>query len=201
MIDGIIVILTRLFCGPTARYLSDIDDDRPRVYFANHSSLLDFLVIWASLPAKQRKMTRPAAARDYWTANWLRYFLAVTLFHATLIERRHPTRENNPLDDMVEVVDGGQSLIIFPEGTRGVGEEMNPFQAGIYHLCEKRPALELLPIHLENLNRILPKGEFLPVPFLSRITFGEPMRFDPSEGRREFLERARTAVLALKDGA
>lgn len=201
MIDAIILILVRLFCGANATFLCDVDDEHPRVYFANHSSLFDFLVIWAALPPKQRKMTRPAAARDYWAANPIRYFFAVKLFKATLIERRHPTQENNPLEDMLAVLDSGRSLIIFPEGTRATGDAVGAFQSGIFHLCRDRPEIEAIPVHLENLNRILPKGEILPLPLLGRAVFGLPICLQPSESRQHFLERARESVLALGEAA
>ncbi len=199
MIDAIIVMLIRLFCGANATFLHPVDDDRPRVYFANHSSLFDFLVIWAALPARQRQMTRPAAARDYWSANPLRYFFAVKLFKATLIERRHPTQEHNPIADMFQVLDQGKSLIIFPEGTRETGDEVGRFQAGIFHLCRDRPGVESIPVYLDNLNRILPKGEALPLPLLGRVVFGQPVCLDSGEPREKFLHRARDAVLALKE--
>lgn len=199
MIDAIIVFFVRLFCGATARFLWDVDDEKPRIYFANHSSLFDFLVIWTALPHRQREMTRPAAARDYWAANPVRYFFAVRVFKATLIERRHPTQENNPLEDMLEVIDRGRSLIIFPEGTRGSGPEAGQFQAGIYHLVRSRPDIEAVPVYLENLNRILPKGEILPLPLLGRVVFGRPITLAADENRGQFLERARLSVLALEE--
>jgi len=198
VIDALVVVLVRLFCGANARFLCDIDDEEPRLYFANHSSLFDFLVIWAALPARQRRMTRPAAARDYWSANPIRYFFAVKLFKATLIERRHPSQEHNPLQDMVEVLDQGKSLIIFPEGTRATSDEVGTFQAGIYHLCRERPKTAAIPVYLDNLNRILPKGEVLPLPLLGRVVFGAPISMQPSERREQFLDRARLAVLSLQ---
>ena len=197
MIDTLIVILVRLFCGANAAFQCDLDDDKPRIYFANHSSLADFLVIWSALPERQRKITRPAAARDYWAANPFRYFFAVKLFKATLIERKHPTQEHNPLEGMLEVLDSGRSLILFPEGTRSLTPEVGPFQAGLFHLCRERPDIEAVPVHLLNLNRILPKGEILPLPLLGRAVFGAPIRLEPSETRQHFLERARDTVLSL----
>ena len=199
MIDLLVLVMIRLFCGPHVTFVSDLNDSKPRILFANHNSLFDFLVIWASLPTRQREITRPAAARDYWTANPWRYFLAVHLFKAVLIERRHPTQDNNPLDDMLAVLDRERSLIIFPEGTRATGEGIGPFQAGLYHLCRARPHIEAVPIYLANLNRILPKGEFLPLPILSRVTFGVPLRLEDGESRGDFLVRAQLAVAKLEE--
>ena len=102
---------------------------------------------------------------------------------------------------MVQSLDNRHSLILFPEGTRGAGEDLAPFRSGLYHLCRTRPEIEVIPVYLENLNRILPKGRLLPVPMLSRITFGAPLHLQPAEEKDAFLERARQAVRALKEAA
>jgi len=90
------------------------------------------------------------------------------------------------------------SLILFPEGTRGNGEKVGSFRAGLYHLALRRPDVELVPAYLENMNRILPKGEVLPVPMLSLLTFGKPLQVEPGEEKETFLERAREAVSSLR---
>jgi 1-acyl-sn-glycerol-3-phosphate acyltransferase len=91
------------------------------------------------------------------------------------------------------------SIIVFPEGTRGSGEEIAPFKSGLYHLCRQKPELELVPVYLDNMNRILPKGELLPVPMLSRVIFGRPMALEPGEPKPAFLERARAAIRELRE--
>jgi 1-acyl-sn-glycerol-3-phosphate acyltransferase len=90
------------------------------------------------------------------------------------------------------------SLIVFPEGTRSASGEVGPFRSGLYHLSRARPDAELVPVHLENLNRILPKGEALPVPMVSRVTFGPVLPMGVGEQKEAFLERARTALLQLE---
>jgi hypothetical protein len=72
------------------------------------------------------------------------------------------------------------------------------FKSGLYHLAKRRPDVELIPAYLENLNRILPKGEFLPAPLVSTLTFGSPIRVAEGESKHEFLERARNAVVSLR---
>jgi 1-acyl-sn-glycerol-3-phosphate acyltransferase len=138
------------------------------------------------------------AAKDYWTGNALRRWLADGVFRALLIERRKVTAENNPLREMVAVLDSGESLIIFPEGGRFPGPEPQPFKPGLFHLAKDRPKVELVPVYLENLNRILPKGQILPVPLLGSITVGEPLRLKPGEAKVAFLDRAREAVWSLR---
>ena len=66
-------------------------------------------------------------------------------------------------------------------------------------LSKKRPDLELVPVYIDNLNRVLPRGEFLPVPLLSCITIGPPIWLEAGEPKTDFLNRAREAVLRLKD--
>jgi 1-acyl-sn-glycerol-3-phosphate acyltransferase len=178
-----------LGCGP---------DTRPRVYFANHSSHFDFLVLWASLPSNLRRCTRPVAARDYWEGG-LRRYLAVEVFHALLIDRHGSPGGSNPaVEEMLAALDDGCSLIVFPEGTRGAGIEPAPFRSGLYNLAVQRPNLALVPVYLGNLQRVLPKGEFLPVPLMSSVVFGTPIQLDPGETRESFLERARVAIVSLR---
>jgi 1-acyl-sn-glycerol-3-phosphate acyltransferase len=198
MRSWIIAGLVKLLLGPSISYAAPLDPARPRVFFANHSSHLDFLVIWACLPPKQRRITRPVAARDYWQSGPLRRIIAGSLFGAVMIERKGASDEQNPVEQMIEVLDSGASLIIFPEGTRGAGDVIAPFRSGIYQLNASRPDVELVPVHLENLNRVLPKGEFVPVPLLSRVTFGAPLPAIAGEDRSPFLARARRAVIDLE---
>jgi 1-acyl-sn-glycerol-3-phosphate acyltransferase len=172
-----------------------------RIYFANHTSNLDAPVIWAALPKPLRRRTRPVAARDYWLGDPVRRFFAHRVFKAVLIERKRVTPSSNPLSAMEAALDEGCSLIIFPEGARIADEqgEMRDFKPGLWHLARKRPDVQLVPVHLENLNRILPKGDFLLVPLMAAIVFGDPLRLEAGEAKQDFLERARASVKALED--
>lgn len=189
--------LARFISGANVRWLGSVPDTRQRIYFANHTSNLDALVIWASLPPDIRALTRPVAARDYWTRGWPRRHLAGSVFNAVLIERKKVTAHDNPLKDMLAALGERHSLIIFPEGGRQMGPEMAPFKGGLFHLAKDRSDVELVPVLVENLNRILPKGEFLPVPLLGSITFGAPIKLEPNEEKSAFLLRAQAAVKAL----
>lgn len=198
--------LIRMITGVQARWIGvpPVEPDgsiRQRIYFANHTSNLDAPVIWAALPKALRRCTRPVAARDYWLGDPLRRFLAERVFRAVLIERKKVTPSNNPMVDMHKALDEGASLIIFPEGGRTDDEEgeLGDFKPGLWHLARKHPDVQLVPVYLENLNRILPKGDFLLVPLMAAISFGEPLRPVEGETKPQFLERARAAVAALED--
>lgn len=191
----------RAVAGASVRWQGCEATTRQRIYFANHTSHLDFLVVWSALPAQVRRLTRPVAARDYWEGG-LRRFLAVDVFNAVLIDRSplHSTsdRPQTAIDEMLLALGDRYSLILFPEGTRGAGPEPAPFRSGLYNLVVQKPDLELVPVYLGNLHRVLPKGEFLPVPFMSSVTFGAPFRLETEEPRQAFLERARSALLSLR---
>jgi 1-acyl-sn-glycerol-3-phosphate acyltransferase len=195
---SLVAFLVRLLSGLQARWLGADPAERQRVYFANHTSTLDAAVLWAALPPSIRQKTRPVAAKDYWTVNAHRRWLANDVFRALLIERTKVTAENNPLREMLAVLDVGDSLIIFPEGGRFPGPEPQKFKAGLFHLAKDRPQVQFVPVYLENLNRILPKGEILPVPLLGSITVGSPIRLEPGENKADFLDRARIAVWSLR---
>jgi len=207
MIASLLATAAQIVAGSTVRWAGCGPTDEQRIYIANHSSHLDFIVLWSYLPPWLRRRTRPVAARDYWTRDGIRRYLAAHVFNAVLIDRvaaaGTPSGQlgRQAVDQMVEALAGQHSLILFPEGTRGAGEDLASFRSGLFHLCQARPEVEVVPVYLDNLNRILPKGHLLPVPMLSRITFGTPLRLQPGETKDAFLERARQSVRALKEAA
>ena len=168
-----------------------------RIYFANHRSHLDWVLIWAALPSELRATTRPIAARDYWTRSRFRHWLTREVFNAVYVDRQR-SDDQDPLQPLVEALAAGDSLVIFPEGTRGAGDEPQPFKSGLFHLAERFPAVQLVPVWIDNVQRVMPKGEVVPVPILCSATFGAPIRLDPGEDKRAFLDRARAAVVALR---
>ena len=194
-----LILLTRIVSGATVLwYESQPDDSCQRVYFANHTSHLDALVIWAALPPAIREKTRMVAAQDYWDAGPIRRYIARSLLKAVLIERENVSLKNTPIKVMVDEMKNEYSLILFPEGGRSQDGTLGEFKSGLYYLCKRRPDLELIPIYLNNLNSILPRGKTLPVPMLSRVIFGPPMWLELDERKESFLERARNAILKLK---
>ena len=170
-----------------------------RIYFANHTSNGDFILLWAVLPPRMREATRPVAALDYWLRTPLRAFIGCEVFRAVLIDRRPEAREADPVAQMAEALDGGASLILFPEGQRNASDAaLLPFKSGLFHLARMRPGVDLVPVWIENLNRVMPKGEIVPVPLLCTVTFGAPLRLAEEEAKSEFLDRASAALLALR---
>jgi 1-acyl-sn-glycerol-3-phosphate acyltransferase len=201
---SVIAAMARGITGVQVRWQGCLPEAKQRIYFANHSSHLDFVVLWSALPAEVRARTRPVAAKDYWERG-MRAYLAQRVFRAVLVTRRRANEVGDAraeaakvIDQLAEAMGATDSLIFFPEGTRGTGETMAPFRSGLYFLAKQRPDVELVPVYLENLSRILPKGEVLPVPLAGLLTFGEPMHLGESEEKAEFLERACAAVGALR---
>lgn len=199
MTEDFLVMLAKVITGAYGRWVGCSPDTRQRIYFSNHTSNLDALVLWAVLPPEIRHSTRPVAARDYWTAGKLRRYLAEKVFQAILIERRRPTAHDNPIEQILNAMGESCSIIIFPEGGRYSGVDPMPFKSGLYHLAQKRPELELVPVLIDNLNRVLPKGEVLPVPLLGSVTFGPPIHLLKGESKTAFLDRARQALAIIRD--
>jgi hypothetical protein len=193
---------TRIVTGAHARWLGCAPVPVQRIYFGNHSSHADFALIWASLPPKLRKRTRPVAGADYWEKGTVRPFVIHEVLRGVLIDRARTEHARDPIELMAESLDAGDSLILFPEGTRNTTDEaLLPFRRGLYHLAARRPDVELVPVWMENLGRLLPKGEFIPVPLLCSITFGAPLNLAPGETKDAFLARARQALLATRSSA
>jgi 1-acyl-sn-glycerol-3-phosphate acyltransferase len=193
--------LVTVFCGTASRWVDCQPSTHQRIYYGNHTSHLDILILWSGLPLEVRRVTRPAAARDYWETSPLRRYLVHGIFNAIMIDRARPggsvAAAAQSLEAVLEGMADRYSLIIFPEGTRGTGEAIAPFKSGIYHMARRKPGIELVPVYMENLNRILPKGEVLPVPLISSVSFGKPLTLAPDETKGVFLQRARQAILDL----
>lgn len=187
----------KLLTGVRAVWSGSIPDMRQRVYFANHRSHGDFVLIWASLPPNLRRMTRPVAGADYWHANAFRRYISDRVFRGVMVDRKPSRHHSNPIELMSAALAEGDSLIIFPEGTRNLGDTLQPFKGGIHHLARVHPNIELVPVWIENLGRVMPKGTFIPVPLLCSLTFGQALHFTHGETRDEFLIRAQEALLAL----
>jgi 1-acyl-sn-glycerol-3-phosphate acyltransferase len=258
-----LLALVRLLTGAQARWWGCPPKAEQRIYFANHQSHIDLVMIWAALPQELRSITRPIAARDYWTNSPLKRWITTEVFNAIYVERGGsaplpaelvtpepaaapaPPRERVdpsmdampavteaeavvatpaaptvqaelplaadapltpgspeallPLQPLIDALRSGDSIIIFPEGTRGHTGEPQKFKSGLYTLAQMFPEVVLVPAWIDNVQRVMPKGEVVPVPILCSVTFGAPIKVEEGEERRPFLDRARTAVLALRD--
>jgi 1-acyl-sn-glycerol-3-phosphate acyltransferase len=176
---------------------------RPRavqtLYFANHSSHADFVLVWATLPPELRATTRPVAAADYWATSGLRRFIGAEVFRAVLIDRVPRPEGPDPVRQMADALVAGDSLIMFPEGTRNTGDEpLLPLKSGLYRLARECPTVRMVPVWIENLKRVLPKGAVVPLPLACTVRYGDPLDLHADEDKAAFLGRARAALLALR---
>lgn len=269
----LLAFLARLITGAQGHWYGSPPKAEQRIYFANHQSHIDLVMIWAALPQELRSITRPIAARDYWTNSPLKRWITTEVFNAIYVERggsaplpadlsapppaaaptTNVTRERVepsfdatpspaasaiqpadraqaqlplesgansaaaqalpeaerltpgtpeamlPLQPLIDALQSGDSIIIFPEGTRGHTGEPQKFKSGLYTLATMFPEVVLVPAWIDNVQRVMPKGEVVPVPILCSVTFGAPIKVEDGEERRPFLDRAREAVIALRD--
>ena len=196
---GLVLLgLIRVLTGSQARWYGCPPKAEQRIYFANHQSHADLVLIWAALPRDLRVVTRPIAARDYWTKTPFRQWITTEVFNAIYVSRER-SADQDPLEPLIAALAQGDSIILFPEGTRGNAEEPQAFKAGLFNLALKFPQVVLVPTWIANVQRVMPKGEVVPVPVLCSVTFGTPVRVEAGEERRPFLDRARGAVIALRD--
>ena len=190
--------LVRLLTGAQARWYGCPPKAEQRIYFANHQSHADLVLMWAALPQELRSITRPIAAKDYWTASTFKRWITTEVFNAVYVEREKKG-DADPLQPLIDALDSGDSLILFPEGTRGFTEDPQPFKSGLYNLAKRFPGVVLVPAWIHNVQRVMPKGEVVPVPVLCSVTFGAPIALGTEEPRADFLVRAREAVMALRE--
>ena len=197
VVATLITSMARTVTGARSLWMGCAPEPVQRIYFANHSSHGDFVLLWASLPPALRKLTRPVAGSDYWNKSALRRYIISRVFNGVLIDRERKEPVDNPLQPMLDALEQGHSLIIFPEGTRNLEDGLLPFKSGVYHLAKSYPQAQLIPVWIANLNRVMPKGRVLPLPLLCTTSFGAPLQLDADESKEQFLTRSREALLAL----
>ena len=190
--------LIRALTGAQARWQGCPPKAEQRIYFANHQSHADLVLMWAALPSELRSITRPIAAKDYWTKTPFKQWITTAVFNAIYVDRTKTT-DQDPLEPLLDALESGDSIILFPEGTRGNQEEPQAFKSGLYNLAQRFPQVVLVPAWINNVQRVMPKGEVVPVPILCSVTFGAPIALGEGEDRSDFLVRARQAVIALRD--
>lgn len=199
LIDQVLYFFVSFITGVRPKFEGDITfSPEKKVYFANHASHGDFVMVWISLPKKWRKLARPVAGADYWLKGKFRRFIINNVFNGLLIMRNG----NDPkaiTQQMSAALQEGSSLIIFPEGTRNMDDDVTllPFKSGIYHLARENPDVQFVPIWIDNINRVLPKGKLIPVPIICEVNIGKEIQLFPGESKDDFLQRARDAMLAL----
>jgi len=193
----LLAFIARLITGAQGHWKGCPPKAEQRIYFANHQSHLDWVLIWAALPRELRARTRPIAARDYWTSSRFKHWITREVFNAVYVSRQRAD-DQDPLEPLIDALNHGDSLVIFPEGTRSNQGLPQPFKSGLYSLAGQFPQLQLIPAWIDNVQRVMPKGEVVPVPILCTVTFGAPITLGDGEDRRAFLARARAAVVALQ---
>jgi len=196
-LSTLLIALVRILIGATPRWVGSTPSLAQRIYFANHSSHIDTMALWSALPPELRARTRPVAAADYWNRDAIRRYVAVNGLGVVFVERTPTNRRTNPLEPLFNALERGDSLIIFPEGTRNRQALPGPFKSGLFHLAKRFPDVELIPVYLENVHRCLPKGTIFPVPLICTVRFGAPFSRLPNEEKSAFLERARQTVVEL----
>lgn len=187
-----------IFVGVKLVNSENLRQSGPVIIVSNHNSHLDTMSLMAALPVNQLLRTHPVAAADYFGGSWLKRFISRWVLNAILIKRTREAGDLSPTDQLIQFIDKGHSLILFPEGSRGEPEEIQAFQKGIGAILHRRPQVPYIPVFMSGMGRILPKGETLLVPFDAYVVVGKPRNVQ-HEGVLEIVHEVKQAVLAQRD--
>jgi len=189
-----ILPLARVFVKLDVRGLEHLKNiDGPVIFAANHQSHLDTPVILMALPARWRYRVAPAMAKEFfkahfypeqygrraWFSNSLNYYLASAFFNAFPLPQRE-TGTRQTLRYIGDLFASGFSLLIFPEGKRTTGGEINRFQAGI-GMIASRLDVPVVPVRLDGLDRVLHQTWKFPQRGPARVWFGAPISLKGNE--------------------
>jgi 1-acyl-sn-glycerol-3-phosphate acyltransferase len=184
-----------LFVGLRVHGREHLPRTDPFILVANHSSHLDAVSLLSLFPLRRLRRIRPVAAADYFERNRVIAAFSRTCFNILPIARHGITADNDPRPRMLEALRRGDSLVLFPEGTRGSGQSLAHFKSGVAWLAQHAPEAPIVPALLVNLGRCLPKGELIPVPLFAEVRIGPPRH--PSGSQEEILAELEQAVRCL----
>jgi len=160
-----------------------LKEEEQFIIVANHNSHLDTMSIMASLPSSILHKVKPVAAKDHFGKTKMSAFLSEKLINSLLIERKRDKEnpDNDPIFQMIAELDKGNSLIIFPEGTRGKPEIEEPLKAGVALILQQRPNIKFVPAYMQGMGLAMPKGDGLIIPHTSRLEYGQAQHIRSSD--------------------
>ena len=169
----------------------------PAILIANHNSHIDTLVLMSLFSTRQLLKVHPVAAADYFFNTKFRAFVFRTLIGAIAVKRERKNSKEDVLAEAKQHLKDGHILIIYPEGTRSLDGEIHEFKTGAAHLAKSNPDVPVIPIFLHGPDQVMPKADFLPVPFICDVYVGTPMYLG-GDSKQEFTEKIFQEVLRLK---
>ena len=186
----------RLFIGLKYYNNKTLKNKKQFIIIANHNSHMDTMAIMSAIPSRYIHRVHPIAARDFFGGSLFKKFLMRYLVNATLIKRDRTDPENDPIDSMDKMLKKSRSLILYPEGSRGIPGVMSNFKKGLGYLIQRNPDVDVIPVYLDNVYKTLPKGKKLILPYNCSINFGEPIKFNSYE-LEDILESSEKAINKL----
>ena len=171
----------KIFIG--LKYVNEktLKNKKQFILIANHNSHMDTMAIMSAIPSRYIHKVHPIAARDFFGGSLFKKILMRYLVNATLIQRDRDDPENDPIDSMDKMLKKSRSLILFPEGSRGVPGVMTKFKKGLGYLIQRNPEIKVIPVYLDNVYKTLPRGKNLILPYNCSIKFGDPIQFKSME--------------------
>jgi len=171
----------------------------PCIIVANHNSHVDTLLLLCLFTCSQILKIHPVAAADYFCNTKLKAFIFKTLLGIIPLSRKvRKASEEELFKDINDALRGGESIIIYPEGTRGEDNQIKNFKSGVAHIAKMNPTVPIVPVYINGPDRILPKGALLWVPFIADVYISEPVYYDDTP-TKVFTERIKNEVEKLKE--
>ena len=189
-------ILT-LIIGVNFENKSSLRGQQQFLIVANHNSHLDALSILAAIPYSQFRKVHTVVAADYFGKNRLCKIFVKLFFNAVFINRNSVKNEPSSIEILDHLLKQGKSLILFPEGSRGVPGVVTDFKKGAAILLQRNPHIHFIPAHLNGFGRVLPKGSSVIIPLNCKVRFGQPMRAN-TVNINALLDQIKQAIFSLK---
>ena len=164
-------VIYRCYFSIKCNGLENLPREQPYIIAANHSSHLDTLAVLTVLKSESKRL-RVLAAKDYWFSTRFKSWFSGELLKFVPFDRHANFLQGLRISQ--EVLKRNECLLIYPEGTRSVTGELQPFKPGLGLLAYETES-PIIPTYIDGTYRALPKGKNFPSKSRIRVTFGKPI--------------------------
>ncbi|MFP2514247.1 lysophospholipid acyltransferase family protein [Buttiauxella agrestis] len=183
-----------IWLGLRVRHREKLPKSGPAIVVANHNSHMDVFALLSLFPLRHQANVHPVAAADYFLRNKRMAWFALNILNIIPVMRKGG--ESNPLALCEQALRDSKTLILFPEGTRGEPGKLSPLKSGLWHLSQSMPEVPIIPIWLSGTEKIMGKGNRIPLPLFIDVSIGDAVKFNPE--KKVFMDELEQRLLMLQ---
>lgn len=192
----ILQIIYSFICRNILKYLlhvkfnhtESLHSQKQFIIIANHTSHMDTVCLMSAIPHSKIISVRPISAIDYFGKSKIQACLSNFFINSLLVDRKLTLNVREQfVGKILEALDEGYSIIIYPEGTRSKTGNIQDLKFGISYILQERPYIHYIPTYLKGMRYLLSFKNIF-IPSKASVTFGTPSLIKSHENKEIMAE-------------